>query len=277
MQRLGLALVPFLLLSGCIFKQKESFYTYCDSTGCYRCDQTGCSPWSPGSGCRSDADCGGQGSWCELSSGQCRSGGNGSSCTNDASCPPGYFCHPTSKQCLQSWKCTVDADCGAGMVCDSRHTCVPGPSSCTPTTGCAKGCYCAGGKCNETGLCKVDADCKMFGPAYTCQAGTCVNVPGTPGTAGGCTYNVDCGANKTCLNGTCHAGCSSNTDCTNVNDICLQGVCQANTGRVAQCKINDDCGAGQECVNAMCKYHCYSNADCSACANGYVCSMGYCG
>ena len=45
MQRILMAALPLFLFaaSGCdFFQHKEKFYTYCDATGCYTCDQNGC-------------------------------------------------------------------------------------------------------------------------------------------------------------------------------------------------------------------------------------------
>ena len=62
MQRILMAALPLFLFaaSGCdFFQHKEKFYTYCDATGCYTCDQNGCSNAvgvPTGSSCSSDAD-----------------------------------------------------------------------------------------------------------------------------------------------------------------------------------------------------------------------------
>lgn len=356
MRRLVFAVLPLLtLLAGCgLFKNKERYYTYCDATGCYSCTVDGCqrtggdNPWT----CYRDDQCP-SGQSCDRTRNLCTggtgggAGSGGSSCMADRDCAQGYFCHPTTKQCLQSWKCSSSADCGAGMVCDGRNTCVPGPQACNTSTDCAAGCYCANNKCEETGLCQNDTECKMFGVAYTCQSGTCappvVSVPcttdasckpgqfcingqckGTPtnptgactkdvecGPGGICTdgrcskactsstqcgtgqvcatghcqaapagsacvYNTDCGQSQSCINGTCHANCTSNAECSNPADVCIQGVCSANTGLVAQCKLNADCSTGQECVNASCRTHCFSNADCASCSGTPSCELGYC-
>ena len=46
MRRIVLAVAPLLMLaSGCkMFEREERFTTWCDSTGCYFCDESGCRP-----------------------------------------------------------------------------------------------------------------------------------------------------------------------------------------------------------------------------------------
>jgi len=75
MQRILMAALPLLMiaLGGCdFFKHKEKFYTYCDSTGCYTCDQRGCSATGAptGSVCRSNTDCA-SGCYCDAATGVC--------------------------------------------------------------------------------------------------------------------------------------------------------------------------------------------------------------
>jgi len=62
MQRILMAVLPLLAFAavGCdFFDHKEKYYTYCDATGCYTCDQNGCSPQgtNPGGSCRANQDC----------------------------------------------------------------------------------------------------------------------------------------------------------------------------------------------------------------------------
>ena len=60
-------------------------------------------------------------------------------------------------------------------------------------------------------------------------------------------------------------------------DVCVAGVCVANTGRTPQCHNNAECGAGLECVNALCRAHCFNSDDCQMCGSGgLTCTMGYC-
>ena len=76
MRRILMAVLPLLLVviaaGGCdFFRNKERFYTYCDATGCYTCDQNGCNAagTAPGSACKSNAMCA-QGCYC-AANGQC--------------------------------------------------------------------------------------------------------------------------------------------------------------------------------------------------------------
>ena len=66
-----------------------SDYSYCDSTGCYECDDYGC--WQVGPG-----------------------GGGGWNCSSDADCAAACWCDTTSWNCLESSLCSSDADCADG-------------------------------------------------------------------------------------------------------------------------------------------------------------------
>src|ERR1700744_3153482 len=101
MQRMLMAVLPLLVFAagGCdFFGHKDSYYTYCDATGCYTCNQTGCTPQGPptGSGCQTNNDCG-QGCYCAA---------NGT--------------------CTEAGFCDKDSDCSGGNVCDvARASCEP--------------------------------------------------------------------------------------------------------------------------------------------------------
>ena len=113
------------------------------------------------------------------------------------------------------------------MVCDSRHTCVPGPTTCTTNNDCAAGCYCNNGTCNETGVCKMDSDCTHLGANYTCVNNTCVPEHRAARPA---SSTRTAPAGQTCVNGTCQnptnpSGCTDNAECGQ-GGLCVNGQCQ---------------------------------------------------
>jgi hypothetical protein len=320
MRRIVMAVIPLLAAAGCdFFDHKQKFYTYCDDTGCYTCDETGCRPRSgapsPGRACRTDADCS-QGCYCNTSTGSCTeagfcdqtsqcssglvcdvarhschpsttastSGGANTVCKVDTDCAQGYFCHPTTHQCLQSFACRTSTDCGAGMVCDSRHTCVPGPMTCTSSSGCAAGCYCQDGRCNETAMCKADGDCASFGANFTCQGGTCAPTTAigtapisTVNVATACQFNVECGTGGLCRDGQCHPACTASATCGS-GQTCTSGHCFDATGTggggdgvAVRCQTTADCtNPADVCTDGVCNAYtgrvaqCKMNSDCSA-------------
>src|SRR5262249_9770550 len=72
-------------------------YSYCDSTGCYSCDNSGCN----------------------------NVGSNGGQCRSDWDCAPGWDCE--NGTCKKTSFCQ-NGTCPTGQICDSRSTCVSGSS-----------------------------------------------------------------------------------------------------------------------------------------------------
>src|SRR5258708_7226673 len=106
MRRIVMAVLPLvsLLAAGCDFfnggDSKEKFYTYCDATGCYTCNENGCSrnPGVP----------------------------TGGSCTSNADCSEGCYCDPKTGKCIEGGYCNQPGDCSSQLVCDvQRHSCEP--------------------------------------------------------------------------------------------------------------------------------------------------------
>ena len=166
MQRILMAVLPLLVFAagGCdFFWHKERFYTYCDATGCYtvrserlrqrrrradRLDLHGEQRVRAGLLLRPTNGTLHRGR--VLRQRQRLSGGMTCDTTRhscEPSAPPGgngtdlHARTTTARQATSAIRrrssacragnCTTNADCGAGMVCDSRHTCVPGPTTCT--------------------------------------------------------------------------------------------------------------------------------------------------
>jgi hypothetical protein len=94
-------------------------------------------------------------------------------------------------------------------------------------------------------------------------------------------FNADCGAGRTCINGTCHANCATDIDCpAQGRDRCLAGICQPDNGPRPQCRASADCVGVHvtvdDCVDAVCRTPCLSDTDCCVGSSGSVCQMGYC-
>src|ERR1700736_1013739 len=123
------ALLPLLmLLAGCkLFEHRDRYYTYCDATGCYACDDTGCRPNGA-------------------------AGGGTAGCTSNAQCQPGCYCDVKTGECNEAGFCDKDADCANGMVCDTaRHSCQPAAGGGGTGTSCGSNADCASGQfCNPT-------------------------------------------------------------------------------------------------------------------------------
>ena len=172
---LGLALGAFTV-GGCFLYDESRIRggagtaEFCDSTGCYLCDDNG-ECWLTAVDCASDGDC-----------------------------MHGCFCDLASGYCVETSLCEADADCNRGFVCNTAsETCVPSnvppPKVCTADDQCPPSSYCSRsrGKCIETGFCDQSSDC---GPGQVCDPrNTCVPSSLPPGT---CTVNDDCGLGEYC-------------------------------------------------------------------------------
>lgn len=187
----------------------DDTYTYCDETGCYWCDDYGCTPTGPnGYYCSSNYDCA-AGCYCDPQSGTCveqgycsvnedcpagfvcddrasciPDGTNPGYCTADDQCGEGQYCDEWSGTCQYGQYCGQDAACPDGYYCDDRGVCQP--LGCQDDSFCAPGCYCDEntGLCQESGYCAADAEC---GEGYTCdeERGTCIPTPPNPGSCAG--------------------------------------------------------------------------------------------
>lgn len=115
-------------------------------------------------------------------------------CADDAACPSGSYCAPSTKTC--TWDCLSSSDCGSGHVCSPDGHCQPGvrsPASaavpggpmqvlaaigeaCSFSDECETGSYCerASGMCAQA--CTSDAECSA-GQKCTTQ-GACVRADG---------------------------------------------------------------------------------------------------
>lgn len=117
------AALPLLLLfAGCSVhdRDRDPTYTYCDASGCYACDENGCSIGSdPGpapTGCDFDTDCRGDQSCVD---GQCAPVGSSTGCSTDAECGVGSTCVNGACQVAPTREpaCLQSSDCAAGLEC----------------------------------------------------------------------------------------------------------------------------------------------------------------
>lgn len=200
-----------LTASGCSLyfgPDDDDSWTYCDSSGCYECDDWGCESTDPGNGgpgepgwdCSTNYDCAAgcyctDDGWCEeagfcSSDSDCAAGmicddrascvpaDSTSSCDSDSDCGNGQFCDEASGFCIDSWGCTADDDCGMGYECDARGTCIPSP--CDEDADCLEGCYCdaeGSGECIESGMCEPDGTCALEGFECDVVRNTCTPCP----------------------------------------------------------------------------------------------------
>jgi outer membrane exchange protein TraA len=198
-------------------------------------------------------------------------------CRDDADCPDGRVCDPTTRVCLV---CSRDEHCKHGTVCQNNQ-CIP----------CAADNACAGSSCN---CCPSGTRCDALGPS---AMPTCVE----------CTQDGDCPSNRRCDTtvGRCveqFAECNTSDRCgpqcrrcPDDRPYCLLGeVCVA-------CRSDVDCDDGKFChsgqcdacvVDRRCGQRCLScggdtpfcqssdgtarNARCVGCTNDEDCPGGRC-
>lgn len=180
----GAVTVWSLGMAGCTFYlEDDEDYSYCDSTGCYDCDEFGCWPSDDGGG------------------------GGGWSCSDDDDCAAGCAC--VDGYCEEFGFCETSDDCPEGFECDDRASCVPSddpePTPCNDSDDCEEGSYCDlnVGECvegDEPFTCQGEVTCSDVAPS--CPQGS------TPEISFGC-YTGDCVENTDCPDGN---PCSSNTE-----------------------------------------------------------------
>lgn len=281
-----LCLAAALTGSGCVlyFGPEEETYSYCDSSGCYQCDDFGC--WCVdgscgGDGyycttdsqcaagcycdeygfcaeagyCTSDAECG-PGFLCDEARNSCDPDGGSNFCSADDQCAQGSYCDEVSGACVPSWTCTENWECGDSYEC-INGTCAP--STCDSDTDCAAGCYCDPsqpggiGGCAESCYCSSDAEAQAGGFNW-CDEVRSTCMPGTDPNRGTCAGEVTCNLGApTCaagqvpliLNG-CYSG-----ECIALEQCEAAPVCEV-LNTEAQCLAGDSCYPvynGTNCTN----------------------------
>ena len=226
--------------------------TYCDTTGCYQCNDTNTCWLIDNAACESDLNCGGDQQCTTV--GCCSICDSNSDCESDESCNNG-FCVPVGfsnvqakgtggsgedeckstadcpaeKVCSQGRctpKCAADEHCGPAEICAPCGKCQPDnvpvscgeePSFCDRTTKpCGSGKQCRSRRCHFT--CTDSSTCPL---GQICDASICIDDPAP--TDPECTFDFECDGR--CINGTCHASCRTSDDCE-TNLVCLQEICR---------------------------------------------------
>lgn len=118
---------------------------------------------------------------------------------------------------------------------------------------CVRDTQCGAGECSS-GICYVacesDADCGT-GDRCSVESGRRICMP-DPNPAVRCDESAICTSVQTCVNGTCHDPCSTDTDCKNLQDRCTNQLCFPDRRPIAECVLNVECAADLVCLNGRC-------------------------
>lgn len=176
-------------------------------------------------------------------------------------CGPGsdnrYYCDSTG--CFE---------CDA-YGCTTVHA--PERKPCTGGGSCETGSLCTASGCAQS--CSNDVPC---GKGEVCKGGLCASPSEELGGTIECTAKADC-PNGTCVAGACRAcggtagpcPCSTATDCSSPDQICVSGLCTAPTNT---CTFSSECGQGKVCADSRCLTSC----EAAPCSNGAQCEKGVC-
>jgi len=218
-------------------------------------------------------------------------------CQNNNQCQVGSVCQ--SGQCVVR-TCTISTDC------PNSSSCVNGfcqNTNCVSSAQCSSGYGCDGNICYELGLpCSSSITNDCFGGKLQCVGGICqgntlsIACPSGwysrqgfcfPQTSSTCpSGNIPVGG-VCCPNSSpCGNICSSNGDCDNSCDYCLDGICRCKQAAsieyypnypFATCTENSSCNSGV-CMNNYCvpiSYKCNQNSQCTG-FNANYCVLGQC-
>jgi hypothetical protein len=189
-------------------------------------------------------------------------------CTDDAECPPDYFC--CEEVCVDPE--TDPNHCGAcGAACPEGLSCEP--DGCCHVEGDPCGAAnlgfpcCAGYACVED-ICQpedgVTDPCALVlcNPDTICCNGECYDPLTDPTHCGGC--DVACSEGVPCQGGVCgdEDGCLLDAPCEESADCCLGYACDSDSGTCYD--LRDECPPDAE----ICDHHC--------CIGGYVCDGDDC-
>jgi hypothetical protein len=121
---------------------------------------------------------------------------------------------------------------------------------------------CSVGSCDDSGVCQFSPkDCSEIGLPNECFVGTCEPSTGeciaTPASGSDCNTGEACVLDGVCEDGVC---VGTNADCSELDDVCLVGSCQADTGECVatprdegtQCDDGDACTDDDGCTNGAC-------------------------
>ncbi len=193
-------------------------------------------------------------------------------CTTTDQCVSG-ICTGTTTDCSG-----LDDNCIVGVCNGSTGLCTPQPAN--EGGSCDDGDLCTGSDACMAGTCVgVAVDCS--GLNDTCNIGVCNATSGacdaqTINEGGACDDADLCSTGDVCTNGTCTG---TATDCSGLDDVCNQGVCNPVTGACTAQPVNeggacDDaslCTTGDACVAGVCTG---TAVDCSGLDD--ACNAGVC-
>ncbi len=165
---------------------------------------------------------------CDPQTGSCTSGGD--------PCP-GQICCEASDTCVD--ECCGDDECDDGDAC-TTDACVEGACQNTPTT------------CPDSGDPCTELSCDPAGGQGNCD------IESPRGENDPCDDGDACTTGEVCMGGSCGGG--TPVDCSNLDDQCNVGVCNATTGACeAQpanenmpCDDGDACSVGEVCTGGAC-------------------------
>lgn len=241
-----LVAISLLAFTGCPNFGQESEVDFsklkCDASGCLLCEQFTCYQYS---------------------------------CETDWQCPEGYGC-TAQKSCMPTSGATQAPGLGGGggggaPIDDGQN---PGldpvsGAACTISTQCGPGLMCVNGACqtdagvdtpiDNTPACAGTADC---GAGEFCNAGICDSVAFPLRPEGTCQFNLDCGAQGTCINTKCYFPAGVDNACPHGASL-TSGLCLPTVEAALECQFNSDCGHNTLCINATCETICTADADCS--------------
>ncbi|HYC55604.1 MAG TPA: hypothetical protein VEL28_11795, partial [Candidatus Binatia bacterium] len=246
--------------------------TFCD--GVETCsDVAGCEDGLPVD-CEGESDTCNQGV-CDEEANACgtdpiNEGGDcddGNFCTVDDTCQNGV-CTGTPRSCDDGVGCTVDScdenagacvNTGSDALCQDDVFC-DGSEICNTDSGCMDGtppdCSGSSGSCT-IGACNEITD-------------SCVGLPTNEGNI--CDDSLFCTVSDTCQTGVCTG---SPMDCSNLDDECMEGVCNedANACQAQNSNQGGGCDDGDECTeNDTCNAGVCAGTEIPSC--GQVCGNG---
>ena len=177
-------------------------------------------------------------------------------------------CWLCSRGDCEEYRCDETHQCPLDRSCSTEQRCVPGGGT--------------GGRCDSHDDCGAGEICTLDGQCVTSPGGGPQDVvdasdasditdASPPDAATACTFNGECGTHHACLEGTCYQRCQVTRECP-AHTRCATGLCVADPTPTPECSGAGSCGGGKACVDGQCLAPCVDGA----CADGYVCDVGYC-
>jgi hypothetical protein len=189
--------------------------------------------------CESDDDCGN----CEYclnpgASGTCEFVPSSQDPKND--CPDQNHCDGNGGcSCAGPFSpCTVNESCCGGGDCVNRQCFIRNGFGCLESNWCVSG-FCVNQVCCDSACEGECNDCGVIG-----GSGICTDVDANCSDGNNCTVDI-------CTAGSCS---SSPIDCSDLDELCRSGVCDAQTGACVAVNNDDDfvCGTNAACSGGEC-------------------------